>query len=360
MTVLVRYPSSNVVAVTGWTNPANAYSDNGVYATAAPGKNATISNYFSGFNFADTIGINDTINSVTIYFEYHLSTTASVATLKVSGYDGTTLIGQVLNHTAEPTTDLIRTNPIPATAAQLRSANFRTLVEAVRGSSTTAVTFYLDFVYVEVDYTPAATLPEIAGTLSQSLVCPVLSGAGDVTVDATTNNIFIGPVVSSSGGVRVNGMSSHSLGAYLVSSGNVGISGRLNRALVSSGIVSVGAVKVTGGANQSLPTLILSSIGTIISEQLQAITGYLSKTLSTISIQSSGSVSVRGNTEQSLVSSSLASAGSVSVKGRLNQVTSGLSLTAIGNIVSEIITQSVAGILRKANSFRGSRVFYAK
>jgi hypothetical protein len=206
MATLTRYPTSNAVGTTGWTNPGNAYADDGVYATCAPAKSATISSYFSGFDFS-SIGDSDTINSVTLYCEYHVDTQASIGDIALRTYDNTTQIGTTdLTNNTEPLTDTAYSQVIAPTLAQLKSSTFRIRVSGHRGSSNTAVTLSLDYVKVVVDYTPAATgytLTADAGSFSlagqtailkadRKLVC----GSGNFALTGIDANLTKGAAVN--------------------------------------------------------------------------------------------------------------------------------------------------------------------
>jgi hypothetical protein len=163
--ITTRFPTANETiggASGAWTNPTNAHADDGTnYATAAPGKNQTYENRWGTFGFDSLIPSGATINSVKILAEYNVSTTASIAQLQAQAtVAGTDCPTSVLTHTTEPTTDTVATFDVTScrswTRDDLTDANFKVRVGGRRGNSNTAVTFSLDYVTVEVDYTPAA------------------------------------------------------------------------------------------------------------------------------------------------------------------------------------------------------------
>ena len=157
MSTSTRYPTTNAVGSTGFTNAGNAYASDDSYATAAPGVLSTISSYFGGFDFASYIPSGATINSVTVYCERKFSTTASNASSTLRPYNGTTALASENENTSEPTTDTVYSVNFGALAvADVRSADFRILVGAKRGSGSTGYTYSLDVVYVVVDYTAGA------------------------------------------------------------------------------------------------------------------------------------------------------------------------------------------------------------
>ena len=127
------------------------------YATAAPGTLNTISSYFGGFDFASYIPSGATINSVTVYCERKFSTTASTASSTLRPYNLTTALAAENENTTEPTTDTVYSVNFGALGVtDVRSADFRILVGAKRGSGATGYTYSLDVVYVVVDYTAGA------------------------------------------------------------------------------------------------------------------------------------------------------------------------------------------------------------
>lgn len=148
--------TGNEVVSTGWTNPADAYTLNSTYATAAPAKNNSVSSNFTGFGLDSLIADGATIDAVNIGAVYRVNTDLSIASLQtvpvVSGSD----CGTGQTDTQEPTTDTeISQDHIGCrswTKDDLLDANFKVRVAAIRGNSGTVVTFYLDYVYVTVDY----------------------------------------------------------------------------------------------------------------------------------------------------------------------------------------------------------------
>jgi hypothetical protein len=157
MPTISKFAAYHTPITTGYTNPSNAYADDGVYATAAPAKNAEVSAYF-GFPAFTTDEIPDgaTINSVTTEFEYRVSTTASIATQYWQTFKGTTGLGTEQSDASEPLTDVIKTHQVTTgiTLTDLRTDNnVRMRLRSVRGNSNTAVTFYIDYVKITVDYT---------------------------------------------------------------------------------------------------------------------------------------------------------------------------------------------------------------
>jgi hypothetical protein len=152
--------SRGAVAGNGWTSPANATADDGVYSTAAPAKNGTVTGDWDFVAFSDAeIPVGSTINSVTIETQWKVSTTSSVATFGVRGVLNGTAEGEWMD-TTEPTADKITTmtfDGVIPTEANLKTAgNVVVRARGTRGNSTTAVTFSLDYVKITVDFTAPA------------------------------------------------------------------------------------------------------------------------------------------------------------------------------------------------------------
>src|SRR5687768_1594489 len=82
MATTTKFANANAVVATGWTNPTNANGDDGVYATALPAKNGSVtSDYgFPAFTTSD-IPDNSTINSVTLEIQYKSNTTGSTGSV---------------------------------------------------------------------------------------------------------------------------------------------------------------------------------------------------------------------------------------------------------------------------------------
>ena len=162
MPVITRAPTANAAAGGvyngAFTNPQNAYTNDGVYATAAPGKNQEFAHHYTGFDFS-VIPDNATINSVTIRAEHKVSTTGSIAEFRLRALLGATLFEPNIADTLEPTADTVRTavlTTIP-TVAQLKDPGFTLRPQYLRGNTNTAFTGSLDYIEVTVDYTETVT-----------------------------------------------------------------------------------------------------------------------------------------------------------------------------------------------------------
>lgn len=163
MATVSKFADAHTAITGGYTDPSNAFADDGAYATAAPGKNSEISAYFGfpAFSAAD-IPDGSTINSVLVELEFLVSTTASVAEQFLQLFVTTTAQGTEQADTTEPTTETILSHEVTSgiTLTDLRTADVvRGRSRSRRGNSNTAVTFSVDFVRLTVDYTPPASGP---------------------------------------------------------------------------------------------------------------------------------------------------------------------------------------------------------
>jgi len=193
MATVSKYASYHTVITTGYTNPSNAYADDGVYATAAPAKSAQVSAYF-GFAGFTTSEIPDgsIINSVTIEFQYKVSTTSSIATQYWQVFNDTTGLGTEQSDASEPTTDTIKTHQVTSgfTLTDLRSNDtVRARLRSARGNSNTAVTFSIDYVKITVDYTPVTLITPTTQTSTFSQPTPTISAVKNVSISAGVQTI---------------------------------------------------------------------------------------------------------------------------------------------------------------------------
>ena len=188
MTLVTKFPVANQAAGAPfngtWTNPDSAHTDNSTspttttasqVASGVPGKNQEYATVWSiPFTTAD-IPDNSVINSVTVGVEWRVSTTSSVATLQSTAFADsaqTTAVSATpgIQNAAEPTSLAAQTYSATPTLAQLRDLWVR--VQLLRGNSNTAVTGYLDYVKVTVDWT-AGEAPSV------SVNAGLASGSGE-------------------------------------------------------------------------------------------------------------------------------------------------------------------------------------
>ncbi len=182
MAVATQYPTTNGAhgALGQLTNPTYAYTDDGTnFATGAPGKNTSLANAYGTFGFDAIIASTATITKVQIIYEYQASTTSSIASTTVhSLVSGAAQADH--NNTAEPASMTAYTYDITAdrvwTRANLLDGVLTVALEAIRGNSSTAVTFSYDFIKVEVTYSTSVNTPQtvtgalaITGTIARAI-----------------------------------------------------------------------------------------------------------------------------------------------------------------------------------------------
>ena len=190
MATVSKFASANAVVTTGWTSPTNAYADDTSYATASPGRNATVD---SDFKFADfstgDIPDGSAINSVTITARAW----GSNATYMTEGIRGR--VSGADNGT-EGTTTSITEVTISCTLSGVTLANLRAAsttvfarVRASKGATNTAYTGSLDWVQITVDYTgPQAKSGSDSGTGTDSAsVAEAKSGSDSGTATDTAS-----------------------------------------------------------------------------------------------------------------------------------------------------------------------------
>lgn len=198
MPTVTRAANAHTVVTTGWTNPSNAFATSGdnVYATAAPGKNATVSGDYGFADFTSSdIPDGATIDAVRIVSEVNLSAVVTGGVYgcqpRVSGANSGTEATKTTT-TEEQVTATFGS----VTLSDLRSAS--TVIKArcrgSKGNTTSALTVSLDFVRIEVDYSTPVTafvddwnrsVTDGAGTSSDGLITYSTSWAPDTDVDGT-------------------------------------------------------------------------------------------------------------------------------------------------------------------------------
>ena len=160
MPTVTKAANAHTVVATGWTNPSNAFATTGdnVYATtASTSKNITLSGDFGFPDFTSSdIPDGATIDAVRAVGEWGFSSAVTGATLgcqpRVNGGNSGSEV------TKTTTTEAAFTATFgTVTLADLRAAStdIKARVRSSRGNTTTACTFRLDFIKLEVDYTEA-------------------------------------------------------------------------------------------------------------------------------------------------------------------------------------------------------------
>lgn len=182
--------SSNTVVSTGWTNPTNAYgtATDGVFATASPAKNGTVSTDYGFASFGLPAG--SVISSVVITVAWKLSAT-TLATLGVQGRNNGVAdsAAEVTDTTDTAVTQKTFTFGTLPSVSDLNTAGLVVArVRDSRGNTNTAHTGSLDFVSMTVVYTPI------------DLFTPTLAGQGSLTA-VVTEYQFVAPTIFGHGWV---------------------------------------------------------------------------------------------------------------------------------------------------------------
>lgn len=258
MPVISKFPSSNQAAGSpfngSWTSPNNAHADDGVYATAAPGKNQEFASVWSVPFATGDIADGSTVNSVTVEVQWKVSTNASVATLRSSAFADSAQVTTVsaspgVNDAAEPTADTVRTYTATPTLAELRDLWIR--AQAMRGNTNTAFTASLDYIKVTVDYTAGPAAISGSGGVSFGLAT---SGAGTAALPAVsgTGGVSFGIATSASGTVEVPIFSGSGAVAFGIATSGSGT--YVPAAIAGSGGVTFGfVVSGTGSTSNIVP-----------------------------------------------------------------------------------------------------------
>jgi hypothetical protein len=151
----------HTVVSTGWTNPGNAYVDNTNTATALNGsttKNISHSGDF-GFPAVSTGQIPDgsTIDAVRLVVRGYLSASnITGGTLGIEPHNpaGTSGGSEATTTSATTATDLVSSFSTLPTLANLRTAGqVRARARGTKGNSSSGLTVYAEYVFMEIDYT---------------------------------------------------------------------------------------------------------------------------------------------------------------------------------------------------------------
>ena len=249
MPVVTKFPSANQSAGSpfngAWTNPNNAHADDGVYATAAPGKNQEFASVWNVPFSTSDVPSGATINSVLVEVQVKCSTTASIGIVTSSLFadssqaTGIGAVPGVQSPATEPTADTTYSFTRNPTEAQVRDLWIR--VQGTRGNSNTALTWSLDFVRATVNYTdpPAGT----TGSGGGSATAPTASGAAKESFKATGAATARPAASSATGKLRFTGSASASVQASTaIGSGEVVAPSVTGTADVTAVAPSVGAV----------------------------------------------------------------------------------------------------------------------
>lgn len=159
-----------------FTNPANAYSSDNLYASIVfNARNGEVATCWSDFGFNIPAGA--TVNSVMVYIERKASSNTGKNSFSASAWlDATS--GNALVNSVSGALHAISGIPIVTsdtyysfalttlpTVEQLNSASFGIRVQYVQGNNTTSVTVSIDDIYIVVDYTlPTTGIPQASET----------------------------------------------------------------------------------------------------------------------------------------------------------------------------------------------------
>lgn len=294
MATLTRYATTHAaVSGAGWTSPGSVSADDNVYATAAPGKNATLSGDFGGFGFDALLDPTAVVSAVLVEVSWKVSATGVVGELlgaqaRVNG------VAQGTETTTAGSTAEVAASQHPGalTPADLADAALRVRVRAARGNSNTAYTASLDFVRVTVTYTvpptaksgaavlsgggdvastgakgAAATVAQTAGGsptatgIKGTRGSGALSGGGTLTsTGAVAGPAVTGATAVSGGGALIATGAKGTRSSIATNGGGALVSLGAKSASVASGMTGGGASTATGVATHPVPALAAAAV----------------------------------------------------------------------------------------------------
>lgn len=315
----VTKATRGAVAGNAWTSPANAVSDNSVYATAAPAKNADVLGDWDFAAFTDAeIPVGSRITQVRLRYQFKVSTTSSVADATFTNVKGGVAGGSV-NDATEPTADkdVLVTFTSTPTEADLKTAGLIVArADAHRGNSTTAVTFSLDYVELQVDWSPVDT-----GQAAQTLPALGQASSARATARATGAQGLPHAGLSSTARVSMSGAAGSALPALSAT-----VAGTLTQPL-------------SGAGAETLPALTQAGHAEVISH------GAATSGLQPLGAHAAGSVIVTGSTSGLLGALAQAAGGTLKVSGEGGAITPVPVSLADGAITAPQAPQALTAVI---------------
>jgi len=168
---LTQAADRHTAVTTGWTNPGNAFAAAGdnVYATAAPAKNATVNGDF-GFP-ALSLPPGSTIQAVRLVVEWGMTAAVNGGTLGVQGRNNNVAdsAAEVTQTSTAEAQSTFAFGTLPSLADLKTAGRVVGRVRCSKGNTNTAMTGQLDFVRLEVDYTPPTANQALETDLAQPI-----------------------------------------------------------------------------------------------------------------------------------------------------------------------------------------------
>lgn len=251
MATASRYPSSNSGS---WTSGGNLYADDGSYATCAPLKNGTVDHVVGGFNLLDYVPSDATISRVDVTVGFYVSTTSSAAEMRIVALVNGTVEGTYASNTAEPTSETTLTKSYTSgkllTRSNLDNGVFTVKITGRRGSSSTAVTFYADYVLVTVTYTVptykdgTVQVDAVSTVTATAILVKPATAQADAISTASAQAIAIRQALASADAVATTGASAELILMATAQANAVSTAGALG-GLVLNGSIRADAVSTT-------------------------------------------------------------------------------------------------------------------
>lgn len=201
----IAYPTSNAVDVTGWTNPTQAYTDDGTYATATPAKSSVVATRWGDFNLDTILPSNAIVRSATVEVQWKVSATNSAGySVGFQPYVSGSAIGSEFVNTTLGTADTIQSQTFfGITRSDLLNSTFKVRVRASRLTSNNAYTASLDYIKVTVVWT-VPVVPTAIGSGEDFGTATVASAGQTITAVAIASTEAFGTTVVTPGAVSVS------------------------------------------------------------------------------------------------------------------------------------------------------------
>lgn len=185
MATLKVYPSSYTDGMSKGvlSNPTNGYADDGNLCTiVADDRNDINVLTYAGFDFS-AIDAGSQINSVTVMIEISMSVTGTTDFTTIQAYKSGIAVGSAQD-TGEPSSLTLVSTSNTGTWTESELESISVVYTNDRSNLTTECTISIDYVAVEVDYTPGSpvTINVPTATASATALTPTISVTSNVNI----------------------------------------------------------------------------------------------------------------------------------------------------------------------------------
>jgi hypothetical protein len=279
MPLVSKAADANEAVGTGWTNPTNAYADDGTVASfsGANGTTWTTDYGFPDFSSSD-IPDGSTINAVTMRANVWQSN-ASRGSCGVQGRNNGANSGSEATSTSTSTSNVVTATLGTVTLSDLRSAS--TLLKArVRCSRTASQAFTgsLDYVEIVVDYTP----PGVTGSGGIQSAASDIAGTGAERFTGSAAVAAVPSTLAAAGAERFTGSGSVATAPSVLAGEGTGpessgFTGSGSVVAAASQLAATGQIRFLGAAGVASPASVVAGEGAVVPLAITGAGGIVSR-----------------------------------------------------------------------------------